>query len=338
MARQRIKYGLLLMIFLMPFFFGMKTWANIPSDSSKDLLLQEQKNLTASVIEYKTLIHEYRLDLLNLKAEREWIGVKINRIKDQKRDVPDILKEAIKRIDEKMTHHKKEIRRLDDLCKLHIKEMKNLDVQVKKRYGKPYPVWWSWNERVAPWMNGGKPKLSHRTDRHDAVYEVAHDVTRKELSVHATPHDSSLQETFEEKIMIAGIQSWVTLASGERGLKLEVQLPILFGLGKTEVADDYKHFFNKLSSLIKPYHVVIEVSGFPDSNTTDKKSFVSNMAMGTKRATNVVKEFMKTGLPPSAFKIISESSDDSHDPEKKDLNSSMKRRVEVNVFIKDNGV
>lgn len=336
MVRQRIKYRLLIMILFMPILFVVKTWAYNPNDSTKDLLLQEQKNLTAAVIEYKTLIHEYRLDLLNLKAEREWIGVKISRIKDQKRDVPDILKEAIKNIDEKITHHKKEIRRLDELCKRHIKEMKSLDARVKKRYGKPYPVWWSWNDGVTPWMKSDKSKQEHAGGYHAPVYEALHEVALKESSGHAPSRDSSLLETFDEKIKAADIDNWVAIASGEKGLKLEIQLPILFGLGKTDVAAEYKLFFNKLASLLKPYHVVIEVSGFPDNNTSDRKSFVSNMALGTKRAANVVKELMKSGLPASAFKIISESGFDSHELEKNELSTAMKRRVEVNVYIRDN--
>lgn len=336
MASQRIKYGSFLLILLMPFFFGVKTWANISSDSAKDLFLQEQKNLTEAVIEYKTLIHEYRLDLLNLKAEREWIGVKISRIKDQKRDVPDILNEAITRIDERMIHHKKEIRRLDNLSKRHIKEMKNLDARVKKKYGKPSPVWWTWNDGVTPWMKSDKSKPELTVGYHGPVYEVSHEVALKESSGHAPSRDSSLLETFDEKIKAADIDNWVAIASGERGLKLEIQLPILFGPGKAELAEDYKLFFNKLALLLKPYHVVIEVSGFPDNNTSDKKSFVSNMALGTKRAANVVKELMKSGLPASSFKIISESGFDSHEREKKELSTAMKRRVEVNVYIRDN--
>lgn len=336
MARPRIKHGLFLMLLLMPFFFGVKTWANNPSDPTKDLLLQEQRNLTEAVIEYKTLIHEYRLDRLNLKAEREWIGVKINRIKDQKRDVPDILNEAIERIDKKLIHHKKEMRRLDELCKQHIKEMKSLDARVKKKYGKPSPVWWSWNAGVAPWMKIDKSKPEHNNGYRAPVYEVSHEVALKESSGHASSRDSSLLETFDEKIKAADIDNWVAIASVERGLKLEIQLPILFGPGKAELAEDYKHFFNKLASLLKPYHVVIEVSGYPDNNTSDRKSFVANMAMGTKRAANVVKELMRSGLPASAFKIISESGFDSNEREKKELSTAMKRRVEVNVYIKDN--
>src|SRR3990167_7553278 len=108
-----------LMMFLAPLIFGVKTWANIPANSSKELLLIEQKNLTEAVIEYKSLIHEYKMDLLNLKADREWIDVKVKRIEDQKRDVPDSLRQAMDNIDEKMGHHKKEMKRLAGLCELH---------------------------------------------------------------------------------------------------------------------------------------------------------------------------------------------------------------------------
>lgn len=335
MAGKITKTILSLIMLLTPFIYGVKTWANIPADSSKKLLLNEQKNLTEAVIEYKSLIHDYTMDLMNLKADREWIDVKIKRMEDQKRDVPDSLRQAMDNIDEKMVHHKKEMKRLAVLCELHFKEMKTLDARVKKIYGKPTPVWWRWNVGAAPWKIRNKSKQEH-PEHIETPHVAANDVSRKETVDHAPAHDSDLLEAFEEKIKAADIDNWVSLASGERGLKLEVQLPILFGLGKTDVADDYILFFNKLASLIKPYHVVIEVSGYPDNNTSDRKSFVSNMAMGTKRAANVVKELMKTGLPASAFKIISESGDDSHDREKKEVSNAMKRRVEVNVYIREN--
>lgn len=338
MAGKISKTVLSLIMLLTPCIYGAKSWANIPADSSKNLLLNEQKNLTEAVIEYKSLIHEYTMDLMNLKADREWIDVKIKRMEDQKRDVPEILRQAIDNIDEKMVRHKIEMKRLAGLCELHFKEMKTLDARVKKLYGKPTPVWWRWNAGAAPWKirNKSKPeRLEHLETPHAVSYEAAHDVSRKEAVDHAPAHDSDLLETFEEKIKAADIDNWVSLASGEKGLKLEVQLPILFGLGKTDVVADYKLFLNKLASLIKPYHVVIEVSGYPDNNSSDRKSFVSNMAMGTKRAANVVKELMKTGLPASAFKIISESGDDSHDRVEKEMSTAMKRRVEVNVYIRD---
>jgi flagellar motor protein MotB len=192
---------------------------------------------------------------------------------------------------------------------------------------------------AAPWKIKKKPgqESPERIETsHAGSYESSHDVSQKESVAHAPAHDADLLETFEEKIKAADIDNWVALASGEKGLKLEVQLPILFGLGKTDVAEDYKLFFNKLASLIKPYHVVIEVSGYPDSHTSDRKSFVTNMAMGTKRAASVVKELMKTGLPASAFKIISESGDAPHAREKNELSSAMRRRVEVNVYIRTN--
>jgi hypothetical protein len=85
MAGKHAKTVLYLIMLLAPFICGVKTWANIHADSSKELLLNEQKNLTGAVIEYKSLIHEYTLDLMNLKADREWIDVKIKRMEDQDR-------------------------------------------------------------------------------------------------------------------------------------------------------------------------------------------------------------------------------------------------------------
>ena len=342
MAEYRMRTALFMMTLFMSCFCGFKAWAAVPADLSRELCLQEQRELTYSVLEYKELIHDYRLDLLNLKAEREWVDVKIKRIKEQGRSVPDSLVKAVHRIDGKMVNHEKEMKRLDALSDSHIKAMKNLDAKVKKTFGSPPPDWWRWSERVSPWLYAGKSgsKSKHREAGHDTshetpAHEVVYDVSRRESSAHAPGRDSNLLESLEEKIKSAGMENWVSLVSNGKELTLEVQLPILFGIGKADVADDYKLFLKKFSSLIKPYDAVIEVAGYPDGNTTDRKSFVSNMAMGTKRAASVVKELMNAGLPASSFKIVSESAGGSKGPVKHDVSAATKRRVEVSVHIKE---
>lgn len=297
------------------------------------LLLKEQRHLKEAVAEYMDRIHEYRLDLVNLKSDREWLDVKIKGIADQKREIPDVLTEAMIRIDEKMDRYAKEMARLDALYEQHVKTLKKLDSQVKKAYGSPPPSWWVWDGGSPPWAvkhTAVAVKDPHKTP--PKAHASGHDVITKETTTHAAePEDSDLAEVLEHQIKAVDLENWVSLAALGDDFKLDVQLPILFGAGKADVAAEYKPFFTKLSTLLKPYPVEIEVAGFPDHDTDDRKSFVANMAMGTKRAASVVKEMMGAGLPASSFRIISESGhgDTAHSPD-----TPLKRRVEVHVRIK----
>jgi flagellar motor protein MotB len=325
------------------FIAGTRTWAGIPSDSVKSLLVGQQKRLTEIVKEYSSQIEDYRMDILNLEEEKEWLEVKIERITDQGRQVPVELTKAVSAIKGKLVFCEREIERLSRLNEGHIREMQNLDARVKKKFGNPPPEWWVWDEQAYALVNPYRPKFIRKLKQDEMVHvaetEESHRESVAEIpdrspdysSNHSEEKSTLVAETLEEKIKSSDLDGWVDLSSGEHGMKLEVQLPILFGEGKTDLADDYRTFLEKFSTLIKPYDVVVEVAGYPDGKVTGKKDFVKNMAMGTKRAASVVKEMMDMGVPASSFKIISERGNDSSGE------SPLKSRVEVNVYLKNGG-
>ena len=307
----------------------LKAGAAVPLDPSKELLLLEKSNLSAAVIDYKGLVHDHRLDMAELQANREWIEVEISRLKDRGQKVPSDLKRSNQQINRKLAHRSKEIKRLNGMTSRHLKELRDLDARVKGKYGQPAPEWWGWDDRVYAWMYPGK---------NEAKRVTAQRVPEPDMAVEETSLPvSALAEELGQKVKKAGIDNWVALIPGEKELKLEVQLPILFGLGKSEVASDYKAFFHKLALLLKPYTVRIEALGYGDSQEKHKKNISSDMALGLRRAANVVKEMANKGLPASIFRISGENDYAAHDPEKKQLSAAMKRRVEVNVFFKNNG-
>ncbi len=333
MSGHRLVTSVALMILIFGMVLSYSAWAEIPKDQPGMLLLKEQRHLKEAVAEYMDRIHEYRLDLVNLKSDREWLDVKIKGISDQKRDVPEVLTEAVLRIDEKMDRYTRAMARLDALYEQHVKTLKKLDSKVRKLYGNPAPSWWVWDGGSPPWA-GKHGSFAVKTEHRPPVkaHAAAHEERMSETSVHAVvPEHSDLAEILEHQIKTVDLENWVSLATSEEGFKLDVRLPILFGLGKADVASEYKQFLTKLTTLLKPYPVVIEVAGFPDQDTDDRKSFVANMAMGTKRAANVVKEMMGAGLPASSFRIISEG---GHGDVTHHSDTPMNRRVEVHVLIK----
>lgn len=311
------------------------SWASVTPDSSRELMLLEQGNLTSAVLEYSDRIHGYRLERLDLKAEQEWLGVKIQRIRDDKRPVPDVLEQAVKRNEDRLVFIGKELKRLEPLHERRIGDMRHLDTRVKNAYGSPAPEWWAWNPRVLPFIYVGTKTRKTETVPQESPHAVAYEFKRRETPARAESADAAFFETLEKQIRQASIDPWLALESEGKDIRLDVQLPILFGMGKADVAEDYKVFLHKLSTLLKPYKALVEVSGYPDGNTTDRKSFVSNMALGTKRAASVVKELMESGLPASSFRIVSQGGNEEPSSDKTMVDSALSRRVEVQVYIRN---
>lgn len=345
MSGHGMKHVLGSMLVLLMFLTNTAGWASVIPETSRELMIEEQRNLTSAVLEYTDRIHGHRLERLNLRAEQEWLGVKIQRIRDQKRPVPDVLEQAVKRNGDRLIFLEKELNRLEPLHERRVGDMRRLDARVKKTYGSPVPEWWSWNPRVSPFIYAEtkiqKTEPVVHAIRHEEVpHDVAYEIERREETARALSSDTVFLENLEKRIKEASIDPWLALASdGSDGkdIRLDVQLPILFGLGKADVAEDYRIFLHKLSSLLKPYHALVEVSGYPDGNTTDRKSFVSNMALGTRRAASVVKELMNSGLPASSFRIVSQGGNEGGSFDKKMTEGALSRRVEVQVYIHNPG-
>lgn len=306
-------------------FFPMGAHADIPVDSSKILALQEKELRVTAVSHYNGLVHEYQEDLLNLKSDREWLVVRMLRIEDQKRQVPGEMIAAKDRIDSKQGQRVLEIDRMKELTEKHLAELRALDTKVRGANGEN-PDWWHLDAWIYGLMYPEKKGVQP-----DMVSVPGIEAKNLE-SFHIS---ASLQRDLEEKIKSVELDNWVALVQKESELTLEVQLPILFGLGQSSVAKDYKPFFKKLAWLLKPYSVRIEVAGYSDSDAQDINDVSSNMALGVSRAKNVVQELIETGMLPASFKIIGEGESGSTDPARKELNAAMKRRVDVRVYFEN---
>jgi flagellar motor protein MotB len=302
-------------------------YADIPVDSSRILALKEKELLVSEVLDYKKQIFELKQDLLTLKSDKEWLDVKIMHFETQGRTVPDEMTASKDLIVKKQSQIALDISKFNGLCKQHLQEMRHLDARVKRENGNKAPVWWRWDDQISRLMasEGNESKPAAEMKKPEIAVKKAD----------STTEISPFRKGLEDKIKAADLDNWVALVSGDKGLKLEVQLPILFGHGKSSVAKDYKPFFKKLSALLKPYQVRIDVTGYADGDKIRSKHYSSKIELGTKRAANVMHELIKAGMPPSIFKVSSEGAYGSHDPTKKGLSAAMKRRVEVNVYFKD---
>ncbi len=324
MKNNRISFLVVLTLILS---FQTLVFADIPQDSFRILALHEKDIIVPAVYQYNSKILELQQDRLNLQKDKEWVNVKMLHIQDQKRLVPSELKEASEIFSYKMELISKEIIRLTNLNRKHIESLRKLDNKVKSRHNNRAPTWW----RLDDWVMKLLYSDSQTASINSGTVSVA---TEKKISNNRG--DAKLIKDIKEKIKAVELGNWVELFSDESRLRLEVQLPILFGSGKSTIAKDYKNFFRKLSWLLKPYPVNIEVAGFTDGNAISGGKYTTNIELGVSRATNVVKELVNTGLKQSSFKIISQGEKPYKNTKNNKLSAAMKRRVEVNVFFGDN--
>ena len=255
---KRIYFPVCVVLFML---FASVGNAQLPQDSFRILSLHEKEILTSAVFKYTTKILELNQDLLNLRNDKEWVKVKIHNIQDQNRLIPRELRGADVTLGRKIQLVDKEIIRLHTLSRHHLDGLLLLDRKVKARNDNQTPSWWYIEKWLAELMYpGAQKKQPDKT----AAASVVNKTVKGEM---VSPKDNSpIAKTLQEKIDAVGLENWVSLIPDEDPLRLEVQLPILFGSGKTNVAKDYKKFFRKLSWLLKPYPIQVEITGFTDKN------------------------------------------------------------------------
>lgn len=325
-GRLAIKIGACLAVLL---FCGSVSNAGVPMDSAKILALKEKDMLVSSVYSYKEKIHVFQEDVLRLKSDSEWLDVRMLRIEDQKRPVPLELKRAKRQIESKLVHHDSEIARLTSLADKHLESLRQLDARVKSSHGNRAPEWWTFDDWIYQLMYPGKKNVAKK--------RAAYVARNPSHGVHYNySHGAGLRQDLEKKIKEIELDNWVALVGDDPELSLEVQLPILFGEGKSNVARDYIPFFKKLSWLLNPYPIHVEVAGYSDGASSKNQPLASRMTLGANRAANVVQELVESGMNPGVFQVTTQDEYGKADPEKQSLSAAMKRRVEVRVLFLEN--
>ena len=112
-------------------------------------------------------------------------------------------------------------------------------------------------------------------------------------------------KTVKEEIHGAGLDQWMTVGMGRRGLEIRTMLPILFPSGSAQIAASYDPFLKDLAKFIqaRPFHVY--VNGFADIDPIKTKTYPSNLELGSARAAAVVHALIGAGAPKDSFKITS---------------------------------
>jgi chemotaxis protein MotB len=261
--------------------------------------------------EHKIEIQVLEDQIKDLKADSDWMILKINQIRDSGRIVQTTLKTALRNKEDKIKELTKTKKRLESLVKYYSAiEKSKQNVTFESVVDK----------KIAALES--KPKKPEKKEA--AVQPKKISSLKGKTSVSRTELLASIEK--------AGLQDWVEIQGTGTCLRLETILPILFPTGSAVIAGEYKPFFRKLAELLKPYDVKILVNGYTDTVPIHNKKYPSNFELGANRASNVIHQLVAYGLKPSIFKIES-TGEYRFAAKKPSTQKAFERRAEIIVIF-----
>ncbi len=96
----------------------------------------------------------------------------------------------------------------------------------------------------------------------------------------------------------------VRIRETERWLEVEVNTDILFASGAAGVADAALPVVDRLAGILAPFPNPIRVEGHTDNVPIRTSQFPSNWELSAARASNVVRQFARSGVDPRRMEII----------------------------------
>ncbi|WP_041273445.1 OmpA/MotB family protein [Desulforapulum autotrophicum] len=265
MRKVTLLKTLICFIILMP--FNVQAEPVSSSDSSDAFKLVERDSILDLVKSYETELDLTDKDILNFKMEREWLYLKISTIQDQNRLPPEVLKASRSALNQKIMTAQARKKQLMELIQIHGRDIEQLNKMIDHAGGSDL----SYPSKTAKSRSRGMPP-------------------------------SGVEKALEESLIQAGLENHFEVAVEGPGLVLESVFPILFDPCKFALTDAHKRFLGRLAGFLKPYSVLVEVTGFTDYRKI-RGTKMTNIELSAKRAGAVVRELRERGMKSSVFKI-----------------------------------
>jgi chemotaxis protein MotB len=281
--------------------------------------------------EHKIEIQVLEDQIKDLKADSDWMILKINQIQDSGRVVQPTLKTALRHKEDKIKELTKTKKRLESLVKYYSA------IEKSKQDGTFESIV---DKKIATLES--TPEKSEKPEKKEPVIQAKETPPKPDKKAlqknlpFVTDNPKEITSVSSSELQAAidktGLRDWVEIVGSGTCLRLETTLPILFPTGSAVIAGEYKPFFRKLADLLKPYDVKILISGFTDTVPIHNKKYPSNFELGANRATNVIHLLVAYGLKPSIFKIDS-TGEYRFAAKKPSTQNAFERRVEITVIF-----
>ncbi len=321
----RIKILFLLMLFLL-----CNVAFSASSEDSNDyarITLQKKRRIESVILEYKAKVNEIAVTLFNLDDKIGWLNMKMAKIEDQKRDIPDNLRKAIIEFKLKKTVVTNELNRINSLLEKKEDELKQLGSKVELLNGGKKPSWWPISPEEKEKIAERRKFLLLQKQKQELETLKQKDIAKKDIA----KKDEKKGSAVVTKIKESNINDLLIFEEQDDYIILSNKLPILFPSGGVKISNTYKKYIKKISTIFKQYNIKsISTKGYADTNRS-KKDKVPNYRYGYLRAANVASEFVKNGLKESLITISSMS--DKLAKGKTEAQKTLDRKVTIQVYV-----
>lgn len=285
---------------------------------------------TSEDLQKKIELHTKEIEILQkdikaLETDIDWLVLKINQIEDSGRPASPKLKEAISNKEKKIATLQKTKDRLEYLVQYYSSGLKTDTRKASDNNWGSYNIPSSVEKYSKPKIKKAVPKARKKAYLRDSMYSSPMEGGKEQ---YGRLNKNEVQAAINK----AGLNDWVELSGAGTCLRLKTTLPILFPTGSAKVAKEYKIFFKKLSTFLKPYDVKVLVNGYADKVPIKTKKYPSNFELGATRAANIVHQMVYYGLKPSIFRIES-TGKYRFAAKNPSQQKSLERRAEVTVIF-----
>ncbi|MBI4693386.1 MAG: flagellar motor protein MotB [Gammaproteobacteria bacterium] len=116
----------------------------------------------------------------------------------------------------------------------------------------------------------------------------------------------------------------------DQSVKVSVQGPMLFDLGKADLKNDMRQFLDRLAGIIADTPYVVHIVGHTDDHPINTQQYPSNWELSLVRASRVARYLIDAGhIDPARFVVIGRGQYAPTVPNADDQGRALNRRVEI---------
>ena len=137
-------------------------------------------------------------------------------------------------------------------------------------------------------------------------------------------------ERSQQAVRDANIKNVEIILLDDKSVKVSVQGPMFFELGKVNLRPEVKRFLDKLAVIIRQTPYQVQVIGHTDDYPINTELFPSNWELSAVRASRVARYLLQKGeIDPARFTVMGRSKYQPATPNADDKNRALNRRVEI---------
>jgi len=137
-------------------------------------------------------------------------------------------------------------------------------------------------------------------------------------------------ERSKQAISEANMENVDIALMSDQSVKVSVQGPMFFELGKAELRPEVRNFLNKLAVVIRQTPYQVNIVGHTDDYPINTDDYPSNWELSLIRASQVTRYLIQYGqIDPSRFTVMGKSKYEPAVPNKDDRARALNRRVEI---------